>query len=162
MNRVSPIHRQFSVPMSSSAIKPNDWDMYEIVFVSPCTNENRSTFIGWPLIAFNVAAATSNPSYKPHVGDSSYGCQNLRRTSMPSKFKEVPFPDPVGMGAIGILNASADCSCWANPLRTSWMRPSPDTETKASYSNFRLLPISIACFAWVVSGMCLSVWNRRW
>lgn len=160
-NRVSPIHRQLSVPMSNSAIRPSDWDMNEIVFVSPCTNENRSTFIGWPLMAFNVAAPTSNPSYNKAYVNRRFPCKiGLRRTFTPSRFKQVPFPDPAGIGAMGILNASAESGCCANPFITSWMRPSPDTDTNASYSKSMLLLISTACFAWVVSEKDLAL--EKW
>lgn len=53
-------------------------------------------------------------------------------TSAPKMFNERPLPDPVGMGATGILSARSGSACSAKPFSTSWTRPSPDTVTTAS------------------------------
>lgn len=72
-------------------------------------------------------------------------------TSIPSKLRDKPLPDPVGIGATGIANALVGSACWAKPFRTSCTNPSPETVTTASKSRLEFLAISSACPDRVVS-----------
>lgn len=146
--RVSPIHRQLSVPVSISDISPKACVINEICFLFPWTNESKSTVIGRPARRVSERLEVSITSWLALNGvqggcrhvepilNSLWGCSVMRfkrnLTSIPSKFREVPLPEPVGTGAMGMPKASLDWECWAIPLITSWISPSPDSVTRAS------------------------------
>lgn len=78
-------------------------------FLEPTRPNERTQLKDSPLIRFSVASEQLHPSTFPCIEMLS------------------PFPDPAGMGTMGIRRHFNASFRPAKPLKSSWMTPSPET-----------------------------------
>ncbi len=119
------------LPRSRSAMRPRATVMKQGIRCSPRITVQTSCLIGFPFIALRDATPTSKPSCTTKIESMIDQCK-IDTTFNPNKLSEVPLPEPVGTGQMGVENAFTDSACSTKPLNNSWIRPSPDSVTTAS------------------------------